>query len=553
MRQTVSGPDTLGYVRVSTEQQATEQKTSLSDQKRLITEFGTKLGRVLDPQMIFADPGVSGATAEGRPGFMAMLNYCQSNQRPVNARGMIVVLNDSRFGRFDDLEEAGHWRFVLKGLGWLVKFVESDDITDPLARSVTRLMASAQATEYRLNLKRTAKRAARSTAELGRWQQEAPLGYRRLVTRTDGAQRVLDIGQRKSADEYSRLTPGPESEQAIIRWMFETYAAGTISLGAMSRELASRFPERRWSNSTVGSTLKNPAYAGDVVWCRRVTDKAERQERTVRDRSEWVVVRDAHPALVERRVWDSVQERMATNKRHTRATAGNYALAGLIRCKQCGHHFAGGGGPKGPADDPDRFRFYRDTGNTARVPVCGPPMLTIRKQWLERKVIAVIARLAAQREVMAEIEETMRSVLYSACDTSGEKRRTLEREHKLLGEQRKRLLDAISRGTVREHEAAANLAEIRSRMASVETEIERTRFADRASEGLRGETERMVRLAQDFPTQALRLKGAELREVLRPWIKDAVVDKGSRMLTLTLWRVPGIANAMHLNNSPVRD
>lgn len=552
MRQTVSGPDTLGYVRVSTEQQATEQKTSLSDQKRLITEFGTKLGRVLDSQMIFGDPGVSGATAEGRPGFTAMLDYCQQYPRQ-SSTGMILILNDSRFGRFDDPEEAGHWRFVLKRLGWIVRFVEGDEVQDIFARGVIRFIGSAQASEYRANIKRTAKRAARSTAEKGYWQQEAPLGYRRLVTRQDGAQRVLDVGQRKSQDEYSRLTPGPESEQAVIRWMFETYATGTISLGAMARELARRFPGRRWSNSTVGSTLKNPAYAGDVVWCRRVTDKTERLERTVRDRAEWVVVRDAHPAIVERSVWETVQERMAMNKRHTRATAGNYALAGLIRCKQCGHHFAGGGGPKGPANDPDRFRFYKDTGNTARVPVCPPPMLTIRKQWLEAQVIKAIAGLVADSRVMSVIQQRMQEVLYSLRNSSKDRREALERDRKHLGDQRKRLLDAIANGTVTEREAALNLAELRSRIAAVESEIERTRFADRGSVGLRAETEKMIRLAQDFPAQASRLKGAQLREVLRPWIKDGVVDKEKRVLTLTLWRVPGIESVFHLNNSPEPD
>jgi DNA invertase Pin-like site-specific DNA recombinase len=372
--------DTLGYVRVSTEQQATEQKTSLTDQRRLIVDKARSMGRVLDATAIFEDAGVSGATAEGRPAFMAMLRYCESNPRPAKAIGMIFVLNDSRFGRFDDPEEATHWRFVLKRLGWRVRFVEGDEVEDTFARGVIRFIGSAQASEYRANLKRTAKRAARSTAEKGLWQQEAPLGYRRLATRTDGAQRVLEIGQRKADDEVSRLTLGPEEEVEAIRTMFDGYANRHLSLGMLMTDMVSRFPFRAWSRQTVRMTLKNPAYMGDVVWCRRVTDPAERLTQTVRDKSEWVVVRDAHPAIVSRELYQAVQDRMASNKRQTTATRGGYPLAGLIRCAQCGMHFAGGGGQKGPPDDPDRFRFYRDTGGTTRIPVCPPPITTLRKR-----------------------------------------------------------------------------------------------------------------------------------------------------------------------------
>src|SRR4051812_13982858 len=197
--------DTIGYVRVSTEQQAGEQKTSLADQRRAITELATRLGRVLDLQHIFQDAGVSGATAEGRPAFMAMLNYCRENARPPHKPGMILILNDSRFGRFRNLNEAGHWAYTLEALGWPVRFVESDDVRDPLARGIIRFVNSAEASTYRANLVKRSKAAARSHAELGRWQQEAPFGYRRLATRKDGsAQRVLAIGQRKAHDEVSR-------------------------------------------------------------------------------------------------------------------------------------------------------------------------------------------------------------------------------------------------------------------------------------------------------------------------------------------------------------
>jgi site-specific DNA recombinase len=544
--------DTLGYIRVSTEQQATTEKTSLADQRRLLVDLATKLGRILEPGAIFEDAGFSGATVEGRPAFMEMLRYCETNPRAASAKCMILTLNDSRFGRFDDPEEAGHWRFVLKKLGWPVRFCESDDVEDPVARGVIRFIGSAQASEYRANLRRTAKRSARSTAEKGLWQQEAPLGYRRLATRGDGAERILDIGQRKSADEVSRLALGPDHEQEAIRWMFESYAAGGISLGALARELVNRFPFRLWSTSTVGATLRNPAYMGDVVWCRRVTDKTERLTRTVRDKADWVIVRGAHPAIISRELYATAQRRMATNKRQTTATAGGYPLTGLIRCRQCGKHFAGGGGRKGPPGDVDRYRFYKDTGGTMRVPVCSAPITTLRKRWLEEQVTTAVARLAVDPRTQDLIRAEVERVMLASRDSGKERHAGLERDKKRLVAEQQRLIDAIAKGTLSDSEAANNMANLRRQISAKEAEIHQLRFAARAKDSTQRDVDRMIAIAQDFPTQAKRLHGLALREVLAPWIADAVVDKEKRVLNLTLWRIPGAAKVFHLNNSPAR-
>lgn len=545
--------DTVGYVRVSTEQQATEQKTSLADQRRLLTDFAARVGRVLDPSQVFEDAGVSGATAEGRPAFMALLRYCEANPRPAHAPGMIVVLNDSRLGRFTDPEEATHWRFVLKRLGWPVRFVDGDEVQDTFARGVIRFIGSAQATQYRTDLRIRAKGAARSHAQLGQWQQEAPFGYRRLATRLDGAQRVLAIGQRKAFDEVSRLTPGPTDEQEAVKWMFESYAKGGVSLTDLSVEMVKRFPVKAWSKQVCRQILHNPAYNGDVVWCRRVTDKVERLERKVRERSEWVVVTDAHPAMVPRDVFDAVQQRMASNKRETTATQGGYPLAGLIRCAQCGNHFAGGGGRKGPPGDVDRYRFYRDTGNTKRIPECGKPMLTLRKRWLEGQVVDAVARVVAEPATQQKIRTEVARAMSVSRDSGRERRSQLERDRQQLLKQRKRLVDAIAAGTVTELEAATNLAEVRTRIASADAEVERLRFADRAVTTADSEIERLVKIAQDFPAVVKRLTGVPLREALRPWIKDAQVDKEKRVLWLTLWRIPEAQKVLRLGNGPALD
>jgi hypothetical protein len=98
-----------------------------------------------------------------------------------------------------------------------------------------------------------------------------------------------------------RLTPGPDEEQTIVRYCFDQYARGLATIGQLTRELVVRWPGRRWSIGVVNALLKNPAYAGDVVWCRRQYNAADREQKNrVRAQDHWVVVSDAHPALVTR-------------------------------------------------------------------------------------------------------------------------------------------------------------------------------------------------------------------------------------------------------------
>lgn len=531
--------DTLGYMRVSTETQAGEHRTSIPEQRRAIVARATELGRVLRTEAIFEDPGISGATAEGRPGFMAMLAYAESHPRPAGS-GVILVLNDSRFGRFDDPEEATHWRFVLKRLGWIVRFCEGDDVEDGVARGVLRFIGSAQASEYRANLKRTARRATRATAEQGRWQNRAPLGYRRLATRADGSQRVLEFGQRKADDEITRLTLGPELEQAAVRFAFETYASGQATLGQLVRLLRERFPCKKWQLGTLNQTLKNPAYVGDVVWCRRPADKGERQRGPVRPSDEWVVVPDAHPAIIRRETFAQVQQRLASNKRETRATAGGYPLSGFIRCTTCGHALVGGGGRRGPEHDPDRNRFYRD-GAAFRDPnPCPGRIITLSKRWLEPVVIGAIAEVVADPRIQQLIAEELDRALDAANGGTAAQQRELERERAVLAQKRQRVVDAIGNEVLTGSEAAATMAQIRTRSDAIDAELERLRFAARRLGNVDSLRERLLAVARDFASTAARVTGPALRELLRPWLAEGSVNKETRMLTLVIRRIPDV-------------
>lgn len=550
------GTGTLAYLRVSTEDQARDEKASLSQQRDAIAAKARELGLVLMADGVFEDAGASGLDAEGRPAFLALLAHCQSHARPARAPGTVLALNDSRFGRFRDPEEATYHRVALRRVGWLVRFVESDDVQDPLGRSLMRAIGAGQASAYSHAVRANAKRGARGAAERGLWQNEAPIGYRRHATGRTASGRTLEVGQRKSEDETVRLTPGPSEEQELVGWIFAAYASGEHSLGSLARALVDRWPGRRWSRRAVQAILTNPAYTGDVVWLRRPHDREERKETPVRPASAWVVSRDAHPPLVTRQLFELAKARLKANRtERRRVTGGGYPLSGLLSCAQCGQAYIGGGGAinRRDAADPDRYRFYRCAGSN-RVPCACPGRVgTLQKRWVEPVIVGEVAKAVADPRVQQLIADEIDRALATTGDSQQARRAALTSEHQQAEAQRDRIVSAIARGVLTDADAGPQLRRVKEQLAQLAAELERLRFTRRAVDRLQGERERLVTLAQDFASRARTMNGPALRELLRPWIQSAVVDKDRRTLTLHIRRVPLAGEFLLLESGPGRD
>lgn len=544
----------VGYVRVSTERQAGEVYTSLADQRAAIERLAATAGVVV--QRWYADEGASGASVHKRPAFRALLADCAA--APVrDRRGLVLCLNDSRFGRFPNPDEAGHWRWVLEQAGWVVRYVENDqEGASTTARHLMRAIGDAQATEYRENLRRNARRGRQGTAEQGFWGGRAPYGYRRMVVYPPGRERVLENGVRKATDEKVRLVP-EAGEADVVREAFARYATGTQSLGDVGRFLAQHAPHRKWHQANVGLLLKNPAYAGDVVGGRRmVADEPGRYVGRHRNEANAYGKRDAHEAIVDRAAFAAVQDRLRRNRELTRAAAGPYVLTGIVTCAVCGAPFRGAGRSAAVGRDGQPRYFYACRGGEGVYAVCPGKRATVTRHRLEGAVLDVLtrelSRPQAKRAIVAAIDRALTS---AASSVTPVQQRRADRERAKLEAKRARVVAAIAAGAVTVDEAAPQLAEIRTALAALDQAREDWRFSAERSRALGAERDRLVALALDFPAVARRLSGPALREVIRPWLKAATFDKHTRMLTLTIRRLPVLAvmDSKHLPDQATQD
>ena len=127
----------------------------------------------------------------------------------------------------------------------------------------------------------------------------------------------------------------------------------------------------KWTDTTIRSILVNPVYAGDLVWNRRTDarfhqirdgqaierENAHAARLVPNDESDWLVVRDAHPALVSRRVFERARQRREDRpssieqrgsnprlKAHGKTWNGQrsrFILSGLLTCRLCGNRYQG--------------------------------------------------------------------------------------------------------------------------------------------------------------------------------------------------------------------
>lgn len=528
----------VGYVRVSTEKQVGETKTSLGDQRTTIEALATTLG--LTVGRWFVDDGYSGATIEKRPAMQELLAFCESHRRGKRETpGYVLALNDSRWGRFEDAEEATYWRVHLSKRGWDVRFAEGDEIRDPMFRGVVRAIGQAQSSEYRQTVKRNAKRGAKGTAEQGYWRCMAPFGYRRKVVYPVGRERVLEAGQRSAPDERVMLVPH-EAEAALVVEMFRRYATGEHSIHSLtdwlSTEAAREHPvaaSRRWTSAAVRYTLTNPAYVGDVVAGRIAADKAEREARPARPPAEWFGKTNAHEALVPRVLYERVRRRLAENRRRTRAVRSPNILSGLVDCR-CGKHFtaAGGGGTGG------RFASYRCVTrgqNTAqKCPYRGAVVTHLLEDAVVRELASVVGSPAAMRTRRARLDALLDRVANEPSRAAEQLRRDRER----VEERRGRIVRAVEEGAVTSLEAKERLAELRARLAAIAEQEAALRRAGVAEKMLRARRDEIMAMAMDFRRVVTQATGPRLRALITPWIRSAVFDTSTRVLTMEIRHIP---------------
>jgi len=385
----------VGYVRRSTDR----QEQSIPDQKKALEAYTSEHG--LHLVKFYIDDAISGTSTLGRRAFQQMIGDAES---PTRRFDIIVVYDVKRFGRIDN-DEAGYYRYKLRTHGVEVRYVSENfngDTTDDLLRPVKQW----QARQESIDLSKVTIRGLLSKSDTGFWMGGTPpYGYDLRYENTDGkfffvlrympdgSKQLLDkkgtlvrtLARRESLSiskrDHARLVPSDHERVRIIKRLFKMYAEQGKGYRSLADTLNKKsIPTPRgpkwsyiysglWADSTIRSILVNPIYAGDMVWNRRtdarfhriskgqaVDRKSVHGARLVPNQKEdWIVVRDAHPPLISRRLFEqakqrleshpkSIEQRQRISKLNTHGKTWNgqrsrFILSGLMKCSLCGYRY----------------------------------------------------------------------------------------------------------------------------------------------------------------------------------------------------------------------
>ena len=344
----------------------------MEGQRRDIERFAREQG--FDIVRWYEDDGISGDATNKRVGFRQM-HHDATNGRDFE---IILAWDYSRFGRFDSIEY-GYWVHPLRLAG--VKLVTVKEGLNDWDSFETRLINTVNTEDkhrYLHALAESVPRGMIQRAEKGHLcGQAAPYGYDRVEVDANGQQQGrLRHGERaRSRHSHLTLVPSDDPQKVkTLKWLFKTYAETDIGLRGLCESLnargipspgadrrdtrGNRASDGKWWLGTIREILRNEVYCGDFIWAKRRIGKYRRvagttvkkreleltsggnwaAKRNVRE--EWIVVKDAHPALVDREMFARVQEKLAKRKlrttSHKKTNGDRYLLTGIVRCGHCG-------------------------------------------------------------------------------------------------------------------------------------------------------------------------------------------------------------------------
>lgn len=296
------------YVRMSTD----HQRYSTANQAAAIHEYATTHGMVI--VRTYEDEGKSGLEIRRRLGLRSLLADVQAGHVDFE---VILVFDVSRWGRFQNSDEAAHYEYLCTKAGVRVVYCAEpfDNDGSPLATIVKGVKRS-MAAEYSRELSGKVFAGQCRLVEMGFHQGgSAGLGLRRaLVDERRGFKDLLERGQQKSIQtDRVVLVEGPPHEVATVLRIYKAF----LSEGKTERKIADELNQegiatdwdRPWTRGTVHQVLTNEKYIGNNVYNR--TSGKLRKPSTPNPPERWVRCDGAFDGIVSPAAFLRVREIIA--------------------------------------------------------------------------------------------------------------------------------------------------------------------------------------------------------------------------------------------------
>lgn len=283
------------YLRMSTE----HQKYSLDNQSEFIKNYA--LNHDMTIGYTYDDAGKSGLTIAGRPGLKRLLEDVINKEINIKA---ILVYDVSRFGRFQDIDEAAHYSYLIRKSGVKIIYCAEPFTDDNPEISMFGLnLLRYDAANYSRNLSQKVFDGQVNLIKRG-YHQGGMAGYglrRQLIDETHTPKETLCIGKRKSIQtDRVILIPGPVDEVKIVNEIFDMFIYQSkpelVIASELNRQDIKAENDLSWTRAKIHQILTNEKYIGNNIYNRTSFKLKKKYSKNPED--EWIRCNSAFIPIV---------------------------------------------------------------------------------------------------------------------------------------------------------------------------------------------------------------------------------------------------------------
>ena len=183
-------------------------------------------------------------------------------------------------------------------------------------------------------------------------------------------------------------------------------------------------PPTKWNSSTITKILSLQEYCGDILNFKTYSKSYKNKKRIDNDRENWVVFQDVHEAIIERAVYEQVQQKRGKIRKRRTNNGEHNMFSGLLVCADCGsnlHFHFNQGNPEIKYFNCSNYKGNRGTCTSTHY---------VRVDFLEEVVLGEIRRLTKFASLYED--EFVKAVIGHSQQAEQTDRKLKEKELKTL-------------------------------------------------------------------------------------------------------------------------
>ena len=405
------------YCRLSRDDDLAGDSNSIIHQKDMLTRYARE--RNFPNVSVYSDDGWSGTNFE-RPDWKRLISDIEAGKV-----GIVLVKDLSRVGR-DYLRVGFYTEVTFPQNG--VRFIAVNNGVDSANQSENDFTPFLNIMNewYARDISKKRRISNKIKGNAGEPMGQPPYGYikdpndpKHWIVDDEAAQVVRRV--------YSMTLEGFGTEQIAAQLEKDgvlTPRAYWLTKGIKRPGKGKQQPPTKWNSSTITKILSLQEYCGDILNFKTYSKSYKNKKRIDNDRENWVVFQDVHEAIIERAVYEQVQQKRGKIRKRRTNNGEHNMFSGLLVCADCGsnlHFHFNQGNPEIKYFNCSNYKGNRGTCTSTHY---------VRVDFLEEVVLGEIRRLTKFASLYED--EFVKAVIGHSQQAEQTDRKLKEKELKTL-------------------------------------------------------------------------------------------------------------------------